>query len=199
MVPPRGTTPEDSATSVFGLSAAQLRPIVEAAAGEPVASFDISIEHEVEGFYGFAAEKLIPTFSYVTPGGRRDRVTIFAKHSRNPESPEAGKYRFLGAHGVPIPEVYGVARSPECRPVLFIEYVDVSDKALSVRSIEGLLELLSLMARERDPTDPGGGRAPPVLAGGPDGGSEHPRSPLGGGRARRPGRGPTAVRRRPPG
>jgi hypothetical protein len=134
-------------TSVFGLTAAQLRPVIEAAAGEPVASFDISIEHEVEGDYGFAAEKLIPTFSYVTPEGSRGRVTIFAKHSHNPHSPEAEKYRLLAAHGVPIPQVYGVVRSPQDRPILFLEYMDVSDEARSTRSTEARLEFLSLKAR----------------------------------------------------
>lgn len=137
----------DGATPVFGLSGAQLHPIVEAAVGEPVASFEISIEHQVEGDYGFGAEKLIPTFSYVTPEGRRGRVTLFAKHSHNPESPEAQRYRFLGAHGVPVPQVYGLVRSPEDRPIVFLEYVDVSEQAQSVSSTEGLLELLSLMAR----------------------------------------------------
>ncbi|UCC68697.1 MAG: phosphotransferase [Armatimonadota bacterium] len=141
------TRSQSGPISVFGLSTAQLRPIVEAAAGESVASFAISIEHQVEGYYGFAAEKLIPTFSYVTPEGRRGRVTVFAKHSQNPESPEAEKYRFLAAHGVPLPRVYGVVRSPEDRPILFLEYLDVSEQAQSVRSTEGVLELLSLMAR----------------------------------------------------
>lgn len=141
------TRPQSDPISVFGLGASQLRPIVEAAVGEVVASFDIAIEHQVEGYYGFAAEKLIPTFSYVTPEGRRGRVTIFAKHSHNPESPEAERYRFLAAHGVPVPEVYGLVRSPEDRPVLFLEYLDVSEQARSVSSAQGLLELLSLMAR----------------------------------------------------
>jgi hypothetical protein len=147
MTPARSAKPGDPATPVFGLSVAQLRPIVEAAAGEPVASFDISIEHQVEGHYGFAAEKLIPTFSYLTPEGRRARVTIFAKHSHNPHSPEPERYRFLAAHGVPVPKVYGVLRSPEDRPILFLEYLDVSEQARSASSTEGLLELLSLMAR----------------------------------------------------
>jgi hypothetical protein len=132
---------------VFGLSVAQLHPIVEAAAGEPVTSFDISVEHEVAGFYGFAAEKLIPTFSYVTAEGRRGRITIFAKHSHNPESPEPERYRLLAAHGVPLPCLYGVVRSPEERPILFLELMDGSEQTQSVRSTEGLLELLSLMAR----------------------------------------------------
>jgi hypothetical protein len=140
------TQPQSGPTSVFGITAAQLHPVVEAAGGEPVASFDISFEHQVEGDYGFAAEKLIPTFSYVTPEGRHGRVTIFAKHSHNPHSPEAEKYRLLAAHGVPIPKVYGVLRSPEDRPVLFLEYMDVSDEARSTRSTERRLEFLSLEA-----------------------------------------------------
>jgi hypothetical protein len=134
-------------TCVFGLPETQLRPIVEAAVGEPVTSFETSIEHQVEGWHGFAGEKLIPTFRYVTPAGRRGQVTIFAKHSHNPESPEAEKYGLLAAHGVPIPDVYGVVRSPGGRPILFLEYLDVSEQAQSVSSSEGLLELLSLMAR----------------------------------------------------
>ena len=144
---PSETQPQSGPISVFGLSAAQLHLIVEAAAGEPVAYFEISIEHQVEGDYGFAAEKLIPTFCYVTPEGSRGRVTIFAKHSHNPESPEAERYRFLAAHGVPLPRLYGVLRSPEDRPILFLEHLDVCEQARSVRSTEGLLELLSLMAR----------------------------------------------------
>jgi len=143
----RRTVSESDPISVFGLSETQLRPIVETAVGKPVTSFEISIEHQVEGDYGFAAEKLIPTFSYVTHECRRGRVTIFAKHSHNPESPEAGKYRLLATHGVPAPRVYGLVCSPEDRPILFLEYLDVSEQAQSVTSTENLLELLSLIAR----------------------------------------------------
>jgi len=134
-------------TCVFGLSETQLRPIVEAAVGEPVASFDISIEHQVQGDYGFAAEKLIPTFSYVTSRGSRGRVTIFAKHSYNPNSPEPEQYRFLGLHDVPLPCLYGVLRSPEGRPILFLEYVDTSDATRPALPPEVHFEFLSLMAR----------------------------------------------------
>jgi len=144
---PGKTLPRGEANSVFGLSEAQLRPIVEAAVGESVASFDISIEHEVEGYYGFAAEKAIPTFSYVTSAGRRGRITVFAKHSHNPKSEEPEQYRFLAAHHAPIPRIYGVLRSPDDRPVLFLEYVDASHPARSIRSLEGMQEFLSLMAR----------------------------------------------------
>ena len=141
------TVSKSDPISVFGLSEAQLRPIVEAAAGEPVASFDISVEHQIEGDYGFAAEKLIPTFSYMTSRGSRGRVTIFAKHSYNPDSPEPEQYRFLGLHDVPLPCLYGVLRSPEGRPILFLEYVDTSDATRPALPPEVHFEFLSLMAR----------------------------------------------------
>jgi len=139
--------PGDGATPVFGLSMAQLHPIVEAAAGEPIASFDISIEHQVEGFYGFGGDKAIPTFTYVTSAGCAGRATVFAKHSNDPESTEAEQCGFLGAHGAPIPQIYGMLRSSVGRAILFFEHVDTSEPARSTSSPEGLRELLSLMAR----------------------------------------------------
>ena len=141
------TRSQSGSISVFGLGTSELRPIIETAVGEPVASFDISIENQVEGDYGFAAEKLIPTFSYVTPEGSRGRVTIFAKHSHNPNSPEPEHYRFLGLHGVPLPRLYGVLRSPKDRPILFLEYLDMSEATRATLPPEVHLEFLSLMAR----------------------------------------------------
>lgn len=138
---------EDKPTSIFGLSMAQLHPLVEKAVGEAVVCFDISFEHQIEGDYGFAAEKLIPTFSYVTAAGRRDRVTVFVKYSHNPKSPEPEHYRFLAQHGVPLPKLYGVMRSPEGRPMLFIEYVDTKDVTRPPVSPEVQLEFLALVAR----------------------------------------------------
>ncbi len=138
--------PGDGSTPVFGLSKAQLYPIVEAATGEPIASFDISIEHQVEGYYGFGASKVIPTFTYVTSAGRSGRVTVFAKHSHNPKSTEAEQYGFLAAHDAHIPQLYGVLHSPAGRVVLFLEYVDTSEAARSTGPTECLQELLSLMA-----------------------------------------------------
>lgn len=143
----RKRNPGDRAAPVFGLSMAQLHPIVEAAAGEPIASFDISIEHQVEGFYGFGGEKAVPTFTYVTSAGCAGRVTVFAKHSNDPESTEAEQCGFLGAHGAPIPRMYGTLRSSAGRPILFFEHVDTSESARSTGSPESLRELLSLMAR----------------------------------------------------
>lgn len=142
--------PESGSPSICGLSQEQLRPIVEAAVGQPVASFEISIEHQVPPeYYGFAADKLIPTFSYVTPEGRRGRVTIFVKHSHNPDSPEPEHYRFLGLHGVPLPCLYGVLRSPEDRPILFLEYLDMSDLTRTPFRPETRLEHQHLSLRAR--------------------------------------------------
>jgi hypothetical protein len=134
--------------SVFDLTDAQLRPIVEAATGERVAAFDISVEHQVSAeYYGFAADKLIPTFRYVTPDGRRGRVTVFAKHSHNPDSAEPEHYRFLGQHDVPLPRLYGVLRSPKDRPVLFLEYLDMSELSRGAFTPNVRFEFLSLIAR----------------------------------------------------
>jgi GNAT superfamily N-acetyltransferase len=137
--------------SVFGLSEDQLRPIVEAAVGEPLAAFEVTCEHQVLGYYGNASEKLIPTFSYVTAAGRRDRVTMFVKHAWEARDTgwddEATQYRFLSAHGAPVPRCYGLVRSPEEKATLFLEYVDGRDAARAIANDEQRLEFFSLMAR----------------------------------------------------
>jgi hypothetical protein len=69
----------DEETPVFGLTKADLWPIVEEAAGETVVSFDIRMEDKRPEPYGFTAEKEIPTFAYVTKTGRAGRVTVFVK------------------------------------------------------------------------------------------------------------------------
>jgi hypothetical protein len=69
------------------------------------------------------------------------------KHSHYPNTVEPEQYRFLGSHGVPLPRLYGVLRSPDDRPILFLEYVDTSDAARTTRSVEQRLEFLSFMAR----------------------------------------------------
>ncbi len=60
---------DNDVTPVFGLSKAQLQPIVENIAGGPVTSFDVSIQHEVRGHYGIMGDKLIPTFLYASRQG----------------------------------------------------------------------------------------------------------------------------------
>ena len=135
-------------TPIFGLTKAELWPIVEEAADEAVASFDISLEHVAPEPYGAAGEKEIPTFGYVTKTGRTGRVTVFVKRYNNAGPAEARQYRFLLAHQAPIPRLYGVLVDPEGREMLFIEYLDSSRAARSsAYRGDGLLGLLALMAR----------------------------------------------------
>jgi len=132
-------------TPVFGLTKADLWPVVEAAAGEPVADFEIAIEHEVHGPYGFAAEKVIPTFRYVTREGRTGEVVIFAKHPYRAHTVEPEQYRFLHAHGMAVPKLYGTLPSPEGRRVLFLEYLP--PKPRPANRLEYFLPQVELMAR----------------------------------------------------
>jgi hypothetical protein len=114
-------------TPVFGLTKAQLRPIVAEIAGEPVQSFDISAEHKVAGPYGITAEKVIPTFSYTTRSGRAGSTTVFAKrpYEMLPGHGEAHHYKYLTGLDAPIPRMYAALTDEGDREVLFLEYLDV--------------------------------------------------------------------------
>lgn len=110
-------------TIVFGLSEAQLRPIVENVAGEPVVSCEIAIEHEVEGHYGYQAEKVIPTFTYATASGRTGKATVFAKRFHEPGPREAHHYAHLAQHDAPVARMYGTLTTPDEREIVFIEFL----------------------------------------------------------------------------
>lgn len=114
-------------TDVFGLTREQLRPIVEGIAGAPVESFDVSIDHEVQGPYGAGAEKLVPTFGYVTKGGGRGEAVVFAKrfYEELTGPREAHHYLYLAHVGAAIPGMYGALRDDQDREILLLEYVDV--------------------------------------------------------------------------
>ena len=112
-------------TPVFGLTKAQLRPIVgNIVPDEPVASFDVAIEHQVQGFCGYSAEKAIPSFTYTTKSGRIGRTTIFIKWFYRSDPAEAHHYAYLQKHHAPIPRMYGVLTGPDGREMLFLEYLD---------------------------------------------------------------------------
>ena len=103
----------ENPTPVFDLPSSQLQPIVERmAGGEAVASFTISIDNEVEGHYGYGAEKLIPTISYVTRSGQRGKETVFVKCFHKPEQGESRHYHRLTAAGAPIPRPRGGQARP---------------------------------------------------------------------------------------
>jgi len=139
--------PEDEETPIFHLTKAQLWPIVEAALGDRVTSFDISIEHQVEGYYGYAAEKAIPTFACETGAGHTGRITVFGKWFHRTGSAESQQYRFLHAHKAPVPRMYGVLYDGDGREMLFLEHLDASPAAQSHRPVERFREFLALMAR----------------------------------------------------
>lgn len=112
------------ATAVFGLKPRQLQPVIEMVAGEPVTSFEVSVEHSIEAeHYGFAGDKVIPTFTYVTASGHEAEATLFVKRLKATEGREARHYQAWAAAGLPVPVLHGVLE-PAQREILFLEYVD---------------------------------------------------------------------------
>jgi hypothetical protein len=142
--------PGSGETPVFGLTREQLRPIVEEIAGEPVASFDISIEHEVAvEHYGGRGDKVVPTFTYETRSGRVGRATVFVKRHCNPGPNEALHYEWLTKHSAPIPRIYGVISGPDVHDIIFIEYIDpfVGDEESFLRDSDQFPRFLCTTAR----------------------------------------------------
>jgi hypothetical protein len=117
------TVKDGDVTGVFGLTREQLQPIVENAAGERVSSFDVNVEHEVEGHYGYQAEKVIPTFTYTTASGRCGRAVVFVKRFHEPGPREAHHYTRLAQHQAPIARMYGTLTTPDEREIIFIEFL----------------------------------------------------------------------------
>ena len=139
----------ESPTPIFGLPRSQLQPIVERMAGdEAVASFTISIDHEVEGHYGYSAEKLIPTISYVTRSGQRGKETVFVKCFHKPEQGESRHYHRLTGVGAPIPRWYGAATTRDGQEVIFLEYLlPVVDFTGMLESADQFRQFLSVTAQ----------------------------------------------------
>ncbi|MFC1716099.1 phosphotransferase [Candidatus Poribacteria bacterium] len=116
---------DNNVTPIFGLTRSQLRPIIEGIVRhEPVVSFDIIIEHQVQGYCGYSAEKVIPTFSYTTQSGDAGRITVFVKRFHRTGAAEAHHYINLQNHQAPTPHMYGVLTDPDEREILFLEYLE---------------------------------------------------------------------------
>lgn len=117
--------PGHNVTSILGFSKAQLHPMVERIAGEPVVSFEASIQHEPDGPYGIMGDKLIPTFEYVTASGAGGKCAVFIKKQREPlpGHSEAHHYRHLAQHEAPIAGMYGALTDACGREALFLEDV----------------------------------------------------------------------------
>lgn len=135
-------------TPVFGLTKAQLRPIIDdIASDEPVVSFDVAIEHQVQGFCGYSAEKAIPTFIYTTRSGRTGRATVFVKWFHRTGPAEAHHYTYLQKHDAPIPRMYGVLTGPDGREMLFLEYLDpIGDVQACKQFMDDLHQFRQLLA-----------------------------------------------------
>ena len=138
----------DDATPVFGLPKAQLQPIVDSIAGEPVAAFEVGIEHELEGHYGYAGEKAIPTFTYATRPGRAGRETVFVKWLHEPDAREPVHYEWLVKHQAPIPRLYGVLKVESRGPMLFLEHLhEIINNEKFLEDEERFRQFLALAAR----------------------------------------------------
>jgi len=126
-------------TPVLQFPKAQLLPIVESIAAEPVVSFSFTTEGHKWPQYGVRGDKALGVFAYRTHSGREDSLRVFVKRQCAPCGPrdpkgrhlypspvEAPHYAWLAEHRAPVPRVYGVltANLPDEREVLFIEWLD---------------------------------------------------------------------------
>jgi aminoglycoside phosphotransferase (APT) family kinase protein len=138
-------------TAVFGLTRGQLWPIVEGIAGEAVRSFDIAVAHQVEGHYGYQAEKVIPTFTYATRSGRSGETVVFAKRFHEPGPREAHHYAQLAARGAPVARMYGSLTGPDGREIVFLEFLMGGGSLMPfdgfLRDADSFLPFLALAAR----------------------------------------------------
>lgn len=105
----------------FGLTDADLLPVVSALAGAPVIRFLVEERYAVSGYYGACGEKGVPTFVYETQDGARGEATAFVKRFTWAGKSEAAIYRHLAGHGVPVPRLYGSFVDAEDCEILFLE------------------------------------------------------------------------------
>jgi hypothetical protein len=99
----------------------QLRPVVEAMAGGPVARFSWQIDLPQQGKKGFYGYKLIPLFSYTTPTGEPGSCRCCLKQISPIESIH---YAYLSSYGIPLCTVYGYIPLARNTEIIFLEYLD---------------------------------------------------------------------------
>ncbi|MES2464968.1 MAG: phosphotransferase [Armatimonadota bacterium] len=123
---------------VFGLSAAQVFPIVEAAAGTPLSAVgDASLPD--------SEDKGLVTFPCITQSGNPVDVPLFVKRCVWEGRPESIHYRHLTSHGVPMPRLYGAVRDTAGIEVIFLEPVTAT--GFNRKSDREWRALLTLMAQ----------------------------------------------------
>lgn len=108
-------------TQVFGLTKDDLWPVVAEVAGEAIECFEVVVENEVPGHYGYGAKKLVPTVTYRTSSGKRGTAKVFVKWFDEPGPREAHHYEHLARHQAPVPRLYGTLVCPDGREMIFLE------------------------------------------------------------------------------
>jgi hypothetical protein len=139
---------DDDGSGVFGLDNRTLRPVVEAAAGERVASFDVVTTPLTHGHYGAEGDKRIAACRYHTASGGRGSATIFCKRCNQPGLAEAHHYEHLRQVGIPLARCYGYILDGQGREILFLEKLETvfHDNDL-LGQPESCIEFLQLLAQ----------------------------------------------------
>jgi hypothetical protein len=127
----------------FGLAESQVRPVVEAVAGEPVTDFSVESRSLNEGHSG--SDKQLCTFRYTTREGRQGAETLFVKRCVWKGRSEAVHYVYLASVGVPTPRLYGAVTNSDGEEIIFLERL--SAIGFYLESPMDWRRMLSLMAR----------------------------------------------------
>jgi hypothetical protein len=128
---------------IFGLDIAEVLPIVEAAAGVPIAALAVE-RRNVEGGVSGSGKQLC-LFRYTTRAGSVGEETLFVKRCVWKGRSEAVHYRHLAAAGVPTPRLYGALPNDSGEEIIFLERL--SRIGFRLDSVVEWRHLLSLMAR----------------------------------------------------
>jgi hypothetical protein len=136
---------------VFGLAPSHLLSALENALPGGKAR-DVAIAADTYApsrYYGARGHKVIVTYSYTRPGGRRAQTRLFVKRHSHPGTMEEWQYRRLHEHGAPIPRLHLAVRDPQDREILFLELVDTDPRPDEefIRDEGALREFITLVAR----------------------------------------------------
>jgi hypothetical protein len=126
------------------LNETQLRLLLEAAVGVPIADLASEGPLGVGGGYS-GSEQQLSTFFYTTRDGRSGEVTLFVKRCAWKRRSEAVHYRHLTANGVPTPRLYGELHDDSGEEVIFLEPLTAT--GFRWDSEEEWRGMLSLLAR----------------------------------------------------
>ena len=127
----------------FGLSETQVRPILEAAIGRPIAEFTVQTRPAVQDDPG--GNKRLLTLMYATQDEVPGEATLFAKRCVWKGKSEAVHYRYLASKAVPTARLYGALRDADGEEIIFLERL--TGTGFDHHSEAEWRSLLSLLAR----------------------------------------------------